>query len=57
MPEAFERMLEAAHTAAESQPSVDMEHWQLHQDIIQQDFAPLLARFVEDQDLVSFLGL
>ncbi|KAL0039521.1 hypothetical protein WJX77_000542 [Trebouxia sp. C0004] len=50
LPDSFEAVLEAAHKAAEHQPDSGMEHWQMQQDIIQQDFAPLLARFVEAED-------
>lgn len=50
LPASFEAVLEAAHKAAEHQSSGDLEHWQMHQAIIQQDFAPLLARFVEPED-------
>lgn len=50
LPANFEAVLEAAHKAAEHQSSGDLEHWQMHQAIIQQDFAPLLARFVEPED-------
>lgn len=50
LPDSFEAVLQAAHKAAEHQPDSGMEHWQMQQDIIQQDFAPLLARFVEAED-------
>jgi len=50
LPDSFEGVLQAAHKAAEHQPDSGMEHWQMQQDIIQQDFAPLLARFVEAED-------
>jgi hypothetical protein len=50
LPGSFEAVLEAADKAAEHQPDSGMEHWQMQQDIIQQDFAPLLARFVEAED-------
>ena len=50
LPDSFEGVLQAAHKAAEHQPDSGMEDWQMQQDIIQQDFAPLLARFVEAED-------
>ena len=50
MPDTFEAVLTAAQRAAENHPNCDMEHWQLHQDIIQQNFASLLERFKEETD-------
>ncbi len=50
MPDTFDAVLEAAQQAAESRPNGDMEHWQRHQDIIEQQFAPLLIRFLKDDD-------
>ena len=48
LPETLEAVLEAAQQAAATTSMGDMEHWQLHQDIITEDFAALLSRFVED---------
>ena len=47
-PDSFEAVLEAAQQAAANTPAGDMEHWQLHQDIIKQQFQPLLQRFVTE---------
>ena len=55
LPDTLEAVLEAAQQAADTKSTGDMEHWQLHQDIITEDFAALLSRFVEDGAMqVSF---
>ncbi|KAL3133860.1 hypothetical protein ABBQ32_008326 [Trebouxia sp. C0010 RCD-2024] len=48
LPGSLEAVLEAAHHTAGAKAAADMEHWQLHQDIILQHFGALLSRFAED---------
>lgn len=48
LPDIFEAVLEAAQQAAASRPTGDMEHWQLHQNIIKEQFGTLLSGFVLD---------
>ena len=48
LPDTLEAVLEAAQQAADTKSTGEMEHWQLHQDIITEDFAALLSRFVDD---------
>ena len=58
LPDTLEAVLKAAQQAAGSKSTGNMEHWQLHQDIITEDFAALLSRFVEDGGAqVSFLPI
>ena len=55
LPDTLEAVLEAAQQAADTKSTGDMEHWQLHQDIITENFAALFSRFVEDGNTqVSF---
>lgn len=48
LPDTLEAVLEAAQQAADTQSMSDAQQWQLHRDIITENFATLLSRFVID---------
>ena len=57
LPNDFEGVLVAAGQAASTKPDGDMAQWQLHQDIIQEQFAQLLGRFATDQSDQVFIAI
>lgn len=55
LPDTLEAVLEAAQQAADTQSMGDAQQWQLHRDIITENFATLLSRFVDDSSTQVFL--
>lgn len=48
LPQSFDELIAVAQKSADGKETSDMAQWQLHQDIIMQQFASLLASFEEN---------